>query len=167
MTAEFRRLGKRGAYRLGELRAKGGRLPGRPVPFQPWFGRPDHRLPVSAWLLLLLLGVLVIAVSAVLGLWFMPVALGLVAGLANRVGNWRARVALPAASLMGALGWALPLGWQTVRGEPYGAVAREIAAFAGLPGGAVTGIAATLLIAVIQAIVGYWLGRALTPGRTR
>ncbi len=163
MSAEFKRLGKRRAYRLGELQSRGGQVPARPVPFRPWFSRPDHRLPASAWLLLLLLGAVVIAVSAALGSWFMPFAMGLVAGIANRAGNWRTRVALPAVALMGAFGWGLPLCWQTVAGQPYVAVAKQIAALAGLPGGAVTGIACTVLVAVVQAVVGYWLGRALTP----
>jgi hypothetical protein len=163
VTEEFKRLGKRGSYRLGDLRARGGRVPARPVPFRPWFSRPDHRLPVSGWLLLLLLGAVVIAVSAVPGWWFMPFAMGLVAGVANRAGNWRTRVALPAVALMGAFGWGLPLCWQTAAGQPYATVAREVAALAGLPGGAMTGLACTVLLAVLQAVVGYWLGRALTP----
>jgi hypothetical protein len=45
-------------------------------------------------------------------------------------------------------------------------VARVIAALGGLPAYAATGVLATLLVAVIQALAGYWLGRAVTrwPG---
>jgi hypothetical protein len=50
-----------------------------------------------------------------------------------------------------------------LRGLPYGGVARVIAALTGLPGGAAAGVVLTLLIAVLEAITGYWLGRALTP----
>ena len=40
-----------------------------------------------------------------------------------------------------------------------------IAALAGLPAYAATGIAAALLVAVVLGLVGFWLGRALTPRR--
>jgi hypothetical protein len=64
---------------------------------------------------------------------------------------------------MAVAGWGVPLWWQTLHGQPYGAVAREIAALGGLPGGAAAALALTLLVAVVQAIIGYWLGRALAP----
>ena len=64
---------------------------------------------------------------------------------------------------MAAAGWAVPLWYGVLRGQPYGAVARVIAALLGLPGHAAVGIALTLIVAVLQAVVGYWLGRALTP----
>lgn len=165
MTAEFKRLGKRGSYRLGELRARGIREPGPPNRLRPWFGRPDHRLPGSVWLALLLLGAAAIAVGALADWWFMPFAAGLAAGVVNRAGNWAVRIALPAVCLMAAAGWGLPLWWSVLAGQPYGAVAREFAATAGLPGVAVVGIAVTVLVAIAQALVGYWLGRALTPRR--
>jgi hypothetical protein len=64
-----------------------------------------------------------------------------------------------------AAGWGAALWWLVRRGLPEGPVAREIAALAGLPAQALAAIAVTLLVAVIQALVGLWLGRALTPGR--
>ena len=163
MTAEFKRLGKRDSYRLGQLGAQGIREAARPTLFQPRFNRPDRGLPVSAWLLGLMVGAVAIAVGAYLGSWFMPFVLGLLAGLANKIGGWPVRLALPAIALMAALGWGAPLVWATMHGQPYGAVAREMAAIAGLPGYAAVGLAGTLLVAVVQAIVGYWLGRAMTP----
>src|SRR5215475_2921929 len=63
-AAEFRRLGRPGAYRLGRLRVQG--VPGRrqPVPFRARFARRrDHRWPVFIWLLTLLASVVVIAVA--------------------------------------------------------------------------------------------------------
>lgn len=164
MTAEFKRLGKRGSYRLGQLRAQGIARHAPPVPFQPRFGRrPDHRWPVSAWLLGLLGGLLVIVAGAVVGWWFVPFVVGVLAGLANRIGGWPARFAVPAVALMAAAGWAAPLWWSVLRGEPYGAVARVIAALLGLPGFAAVGMVVTVLVAVSQALAGYWLGRAITP----
>ncbi len=163
MTADFKRLGKRGSYRLGQLRTQG--VPGQqpPVPFRPRFVRAYHRWPVSAWLLGLLTGVLVIAAAAAIGWWFMPFAVGLLAGLANHVGRWPTRVALPAVAVVSAAGWAVPLWWSVLRGGPYGAVARAIAALVGLPGFAAVAVALTVLIAAAQGLAGYWLGRAMTP----
>lgn len=163
MTAEFRRLGKRGSYRLGQLRTQG--LPGQqpPAPFQPRFARRSHGWPVSAWLLGLLAGAVLTAGAAAIGWWFMPFVVGLLAGLANYVGRWPTQVALPALALMSAAGWIVPLWLSVLGGAPYGAVARVIAALLGLPGYAAVGIVLTMLIAVAQAVTGYWLGRALTP----
>jgi uncharacterized membrane protein YeaQ/YmgE (transglycosylase-associated protein family) len=63
---------------------------------------------------------------------------------------------------MAAVGWAAPLLLGPLRGLPYGAVARVIAALAGLPADAAMGMVLTVVIAVVQALTGYWLGRALT-----
>src|SRR5207237_1418800 len=65
-----------------------------------------------------------------------------------------------------AAGWGAALWWLVRGGLPEGAVAREIAALAGLPAHAAVAVAITLLVAVIQAVAGLWLGRALTPGRS-
>ena len=163
MTAEFRRLGKRGSYRLGQLRAQGIREAPRPVPFQPRFIRPYHRWPTSVWLLLLLAGSLIIIGAAAKGWWFAPFVVGVLAGLANWIGAWRLRVAVPALAIMAAVGWGAPLTWAVIRGQPYVAMARVIAGILGLPTSAVVGFALTVLVAAAQALVGYWLGRALTP----
>jgi len=163
MTAEFKRLGKRGSYRLGRLRAQGLAERPRPVPFRPRFVRPSHRWPLSVWLLALAAGGLLIVAGTVVGWWFMPFAVGLLAGLANRIGGWPAHAALPAVAVMAAVGWGAPLWWLILTGQPLGAVARVVAAIAGLPGYAAVGMVVAVLVAVVQAIVGYWLGRALTP----
>ena len=163
MTAEFRRLGKRGSYRLGQLRAQGIREVSRPVPFQPQFIRPYHRWPASVWLLGLLAGSLIIVGAAAEGWWFAPFVVGVLAGLANRIGAWRVGVAVPALAVMAAVGWGAPLAWAELRGQPYVALARVIAGILGLPASAAVGFALTVLVAVAQALVGYWLGRALTP----
>jgi len=39
----------------------------------------------------------------------------------------------------------------------------RIASLLGLPGYAAVGMILTVLIAVVQGMTGYWLGRALTP----
>jgi hypothetical protein len=166
VTAEFRRLGKRGSYRLGQLRAQGVGETMRPVPFQPHFVRPDHRWPASVWLAATLAGAVLIAGAAAAGWWFAPFVAGVLAGVANWIGAWRARVAMPAVAVMAAVGWGVPLVWAELRDQRYGALARLISASLGLPASAVDGFAVAILVAVAQAVVGYWLGRALTPHRT-
>ncbi|HUB43041.1 MAG TPA: hypothetical protein VMA72_29660 [Streptosporangiaceae bacterium] len=161
MTSDLKRLGKRGAYGLGQL-ATQGLGSQRPAPFQPRFVRPDHRWPGPAWLLGLLAGVLIIAGTAAVGWWFMPFVIGLLTGLANYVGRWPTRLALPAVALASAAGWVVPLLWSVLRGTQYGGVART-AALLGLPRDAAAGIALTALVPVAQGMTGYWLGRALTP----
>jgi hypothetical protein len=163
MNADLNRLGKRGAYRLGRLRAQGIGEMTPPVPFRPSFARPRHRGALSLWLLAWLAGTAIIAAGAVTGLWFLPFAAGLLAGLANRIGGWRLRILLPAAAAMAVVGWGIPLWWPALHGQPSGATARVIAALVGLPAYAAVGIAVTLLVAVIQVLAGTWLGRALTP----
>jgi hypothetical protein len=122
--------------------------------------KPGH--PV-AWILATLAAAVVLALTAQAGLWFIPFVLGLLAGLAGPRAGWRARRTLLAVTVAAAAGWAAPLWWSALRGWPVGATARVIAALAGLPAYAVTGIAATLLVAVVQAAVGLWLGWVLTP----
>jgi hypothetical protein len=163
VTAEFKRLGKRGSYRLGQLRAQGIGAYQRPVPYQPRFVRQDHRWPASVWVLGLLTGSLVVAGAAAAGWWFVPFLVGVLAGVANWIGAWRLRVALPAVAVMAAVGWAAPLALSVLRGQPYVAMARVIATGLGLPEHATAAIALTVLVAVAQALAGYWLGRALAP----
>ncbi len=110
-------------------------------------------------------GAAVVAVAAEAGLWFMPFAVGLAAGLVAARAGWRARRALAAVLVMAAAGWGVPLVWQAVRGEPVGATAQVIAALGGLPPHAAFGVVFALLVAVLQAAVGLWLGRALAPRR--
>jgi hypothetical protein len=99
----------------------------------------------------------------VAGWWFLPFVAGLAGGAAARYGRWRLRVALPAAALVAAIGWGIPLAWQAAHGAPVRATARVVAALAGLPAHAWVAIVATLLVAVLQALAGLWLAWALIP----
>jgi hypothetical protein len=119
---------------------------------------PGRLIPGLAWLG----AAAVIAVTAQAGLWFTPFLAGLGAALAARRAGWRMRATLTAVVLVAAVGWGAPLWWWTLRGWPVGATARVLAALAGLPPHAALGVAATLLIAVIQAAVGLWLGWTVT-----
>ena len=160
--ADLRRLGKRGAYRLGQLGAPPSAPRKPPSPHYPsWV--PRHRGPVSLWLLGCLAAVAVIAAAALIGWWFMPFVAGLAGGVASHLGRWRLRTALLATVVVAALGWAVPLGWQAWHVGAVRATARVVAALAGLPAHSWAGIAATLLVAVLQALAGLWLGRALFP----
>ena len=60
------------------------------------------------------------------------------------------------------VGWGAALWWPVRSGAPVGATARVVAALAGLPPYAAVGIAGTLLVGVLQALVGCWLARAVT-----
>jgi hypothetical protein len=163
VTTDLKRLGKAGSYRLGQLRSQGIRELSPPAPFRPRFARSNRRGPASAWLLGLLAGTAVIGGGAVIGWWFMPFAVGLAAGLANRVAGWRIRIALPAVAAMGLAGWGIPMGWQLLHGQPFDVAARTVLAHIGLRAAAGAGMTATLVVAVVQTVVGYWLGRAVTP----
>lgn len=160
--SDLRRLGKRGSYRLGRLGPPSPPRAAPPGPHYPSF-TPRHRGPVLLWVLACLVTAALIAVGALAGWWFLPFLAGLAAGLAAGPGQWRLRVSLPVAACVAAVGWGAALWWQVMHGLSYGAVAVVIAALAGLPPHAWAAIAVTLLVAVIQAIVGLWLGRALTP----
>jgi hypothetical protein len=166
VPTDLKRLGKRGSYRLGRLRSQGISDLAPPVPFRPRFARDYRHGPVLAWTAVALAGVAVIAAGAAAGLWFVPLVAGLAAGLANRVAGWRARIALPAVAVMALAGWGTVLGWRVLHGQSYAGAAQEIAVLGGLPGHADHGMAVTLLVAVLQALVGYWLGRALRPRPT-
>lgn len=108
------------------------------------------------------LGVLV-AVAAVAGataqagLWWVPFAAGVAAGVASLS---RRRVVL-AVSAGAVAGWGVVLWTMALRGLPAGATARAIAAFAGLPPHAFVTVVATLLLAAVQVFTGAWLARAL------
>jgi len=163
-VADLRRLGKRGSYRLGRLGAPPAAPKSPPPPHYPaWSHR--HRGSAILWLLACLAAAALIAAGALVGWWFLPFVAGLAGGVASRYGRWRLRVALPAVVLVAAAGWGAALWWLALRGLPEGAVARVIAALAGLPPYAAVTIAVTLLVAAIQAALGLWLGRALAPHR--
>jgi hypothetical protein len=129
-------------------------------------GKRDRYRPVSAWswLVVVLAGALIIALTAELGWWFVPFLAGLAVGLIAPRQGWRLRHTVPAVLVMTLVGWGVPLYWPAVvQSQPVGATARVIAALAGLPAYAFTGVLVTLLVAVLQAVVGLWLSRALTP----
>jgi hypothetical protein len=167
VTAEFKRLGKDRAYRLGRLGTQGVPTARHEAPFQPHFVRADHRWPIGSWLTGLVAGILLIIGGAAIGWWFMPFVVGLLAGVANWVGGWPAKVAVPAVALVGAIGWAEPLAVVAARGLWDGAGARVAAGQAGLSATTAAAVVLTIVVAAAQAVVGYWLGRALTPRPAR
>ena len=162
--ADPRKLGKRGSYRLGKLGAPPAPRTPWPTAHYPSFA-PHRRGPAAAWLLACLAGVVIVAAGALAGWWFLPFLAGLAAGLAIRFGRLRLRTALAGAVVVAVAGWGAALAWLALRdGLPEVAVGRSIAALVGLPASAAVAIAVTLLVAVVQAVAGLWLGRALAPG---
>lgn len=163
--SDLRRLGKRGSYRLGRL---AGPLPERtapPLPRYPSFA-PARRGPSAVWLLAALIAAAAVAGGALAGWWFLPFMAGVATGLAARYGRLPLRVTLPATAIIGAVGWGAALAWLDLHGQPDVAIAHETAALAGLPVHATITLALTLAVAMIQAIVGLWLGRAIAPGHS-
>ena len=165
--SEADRLGKRGSYRLGALGRAGLGRSEPPRAFQPSFARPTHRGAVPAWILAGLAATALVWWAATAGLWFMPVVIGLLTGIVIRWGRWRLRVSVPAVLVMTAGGWGLGLWVPALGGLPIGATGRTIAALAGLPASAVTGIAVTLAVSALQGLAGLWLGRAISPRPAR
>jgi hypothetical protein len=104
-----------------------------------------------------------IAWGAMDGIWFIPLIIGVVAGVGARFGQWPLRVMAPAVVLICAAGWGAALIVPAVRGLPVGATARTIAGVAGLPALVTVGVGITLAVSVLQGLAGLWLGRALTP----
>jgi len=117
--------------------------------------RPGSAL---AWLAAGAVTAVILAFGAALGLWFLPFVAGIAAGIAP----WRARRALALVVLAVAAGWGAALWWPALFGAPAGATARVLAALAGLPPHAAVGVAATLLVGILQAVVALWLARAAT-----
>jgi hypothetical protein len=160
-VTDLNRLGKRGSYRLGRLGARGAAPPGPPSPLRPRFRR-RHQGPTALWLLAAVAGAALIAAGAAAGLWFVPFAAGLAAGLANRVGGWRARVLVPAVAAMAIAGWGIALWWPALHGRPAGGTAPVIAALARTAPAATAGVLVALGVGVLQALAGLWLGCSLT-----
>lgn len=162
--ADPRRLGRRGSYRLGRMGTPSAtHAPWPAVHYPTW--TPRRRGPVFLWLVACVAGAVIVAAGALAGWWFLPFLAGLGTGLAAHYGRLRLRVTLPAAVAVAVAGWGAALTWLALRdGLPEVAVARSIAALAGLPASAAVAIAVTLVVAALQAAVGVWLGRALAPG---
>jgi len=98
------------------------------------------------------------------GLWWTPLALGVLAGTlwtltappTARHGWWCA-----AAGLLSAAGWALPLLRREIAGEPVLATAHTVASIAGMPGFASAVLAAAVLLPAAQGAAGVWAGSSV------
>jgi len=96
-----------------------------------------------------------------LGFWWAPFAVGLVAGAAIA----RPRLTVPAAAAIGLVSWALPLAVAHSR-YGLGPTASALAAIMGFAGKAGVPVVLTLVVATLLGATGAWLGsaaRGLTP----
>ena len=118
---------------------------------------------MALWLLAAAAGVAVIAGGAAAGLWFVPFAAGLAAGLANRIGGWRVRVLVPAVAAMAIAGWGIPLWWPTLHGSRPAAPRGSSPRWPACRPPRAAGMLVTLMVGVLQGLAGLWLGRARTP----
>jgi hypothetical protein len=153
-----RRLGRKGAYRLGELKSAAKPAPRARARHQPSFGARRPRGSLTRWLAVFAVTAALLGLGAAFGLWFLPFVAGILAGVAP----WRLRSALSLVVLAVCVGWGAALAWPALFGAPVGATARAVAALAGLPPYAGVGVTATLLIGVVQAVAAVWLARTLT-----
>jgi len=153
-----RRLGRKGAYRLGELKSAAKPPPRARARHQPSFGARRSRGSLTGWLAVCAVTAALLGAGAAFGLWFLPFVAGILAGALP----WRLRSVLGLVVLAVCVGWGAALAWPALSGAPAGATARAVASLAGLPPYAGVGVAATLLIGVLQAAVAVWLARALT-----
>ncbi|MEU8756949.1 hypothetical protein AB0C88_41365 [Streptomyces chartreusis] len=103
-----------------------------------------------------------VALAAAVQGWFAPFVVGLVFGTLTARWRVRARAGVLYATVAALGGWATPLAWRALFGEPVVATGRTVAALAGLPPSGWVVIGATLLIALIQALLGVWVGRTVS-----
>ena len=162
--ADARRLGKRGSYRLGRLGVPPPDPARPPRPHYPSW-HPARRGPVSLWLAGALAAAAVIAAGAAPGWWFVPLPVGVAAGVAARFGRLRLRTVLPAIAAAAAAGWAVPLARSAPGGLPGWQVARTFSVLAGLPPRVSVVFVVALLAAAAQALAGCWVALMLTPRR--
>jgi hypothetical protein len=113
----------------------------------------------ARWWLACVVVAALLGLGAWLGLWWLPFAAGVGAGLLGG----RARSAAGWGALAVIAGWGITLWIPALLGAPAGATAREVAALAGLPPHAFVAVVATLLVGVLQVLVAVWLARAIRP----
>ncbi|HEY4019859.1 MAG TPA: hypothetical protein VGM75_14295 [Pseudonocardiaceae bacterium] len=121
--------------------------------------RPANRF---VWPAGAVLGILVVWFGSDLGLWFAPVVVGLLAGIGTGLRRNRWPAAYGLAALVAVVGWVLPLGLRAVAGQPVMGAANTTADLAGFAGAGSVVLAATVIVALLQSVVGTWLGRAVT-----
>lgn len=134
---------------------RGDQVSGAAAPPKSWGFRPLPLLAAAG------AGAAAVALGAALGLWYLPFAAGLAVGvLAFLRGPGFARAAVTLVAL-GPVPWAAVLLLRSLRGDTIGGTARTVAALAGLPPLAAVTVLLTLLVPLLEAAAGAWLGRAL------
>lgn len=103
-------------------------------------------------------GVAALWAGAVAGLWYLPFVVAVLVALPGYLAGFRAATTWSATCAIALAGWGGPLAWMVLADLPVGATARVVAALAGLPPDAAIVIALTLVVAVLQASAGTWLG---------
>ena len=106
----------------------------------------------------MLVAALVALAGVLLGLWWAPFVVGIAVGAIHP----RARIAIPAGTLMGLLAWLIPLA---AAHESYGLrrTADSLATIMGFNHQAVVPVVLSLVVGTLLGLCGAWLGSA---GRT-
>jgi hypothetical protein len=119
-----------------------------------------RKTALMLWSLLLVAAVAVIWLGNEFGQWYFTFVVGLVIGLWGRpgfltwVGSWA----------VGVIGWGLPLALQAIR-APVLKTANVVAGIAGLGNNGTVVVIVTVLIGLLLATIGVWLGTALRAWR--
>lgn len=120
-----------------------------------------RRVTLSGLVLTAVGGAALIWGGALLGIWFGPLIVGVLAGACFQWTRVSVTLALGAACAAAIGGWSVPFVVRAGQGQPVAATAREVAALAGLPAYAAIVISLMLVVAVLQASAGFWVGWAV------
>lgn len=101
-------------------------------------------------------GIVVVWAGSLAGLWWVATPTGLAIGLlVPRTGT-----ALVVAAVVGVLGWGIPLAVQALS-VPIGRTAAVVAGIMGLGSNGAIVVVVTLVVALLFAIAGAWVGSAI------
>ena len=103
----------------------------------------------------LLLAALAALAAVLLGLWWAPFAIGVIAGAVVA----RARIAIPAGAAVGLLSWLVPLAVAHGR-YGLGPTASALAAIMGFDHQPLVPIVLTFAVGTLLGVTGAWLGSA-------
>ena len=104
----------------------------------------------------LLLGALAALVGVAFGLWWAPFVVGLAVGAIAG----RARLAVPAAAVIGLLSWLFPLAAVHAR-YGLGPTASSLAAIMGFDHAGAVPVILALIVGALLGLTGGWLGSAV------
>jgi len=116
----------------------------------------NHMKVLALHILFVLIGIILVWVGILLGLWWLAIVIGFLLGFVKA----RTLIALLLSLSIGGLGWGLPLFYRSFQ-LPIGNVASLVASILGI--GSANGwivVVLTVLLGIFFCIVGAWVGSA-------